>query len=79
MLDADAYEAQQRRAQVSGLDRTFYCGAYWGMGGHEDGFRSGVDAAEQLLAKLPTLSPSAEQRGSGFAADIGNADQSQGG
>ena len=79
VLDADAYQAQQRRAQVNGLDRTFYCGAYWGMGGHEDGFRSGVDAAEQLLAKLPTLSRSAEQGRSGFAVDMGNADQSQGG
>jgi predicted NAD/FAD-binding protein len=49
------------------------------MGGHEDGFRSGVDAAEQLLAKLPTLSRSAEQGRSGFAVDMGNADQSQGG
>jgi predicted NAD/FAD-binding protein len=77
VLDADAYQAQQRQEQISGLDRTFYCGAYWGMGGHEDGFRSGIDAAEKLLAKLPTLS-----RGTGrvdYAADMGGADQSQGG
>ena len=79
VLDADAYQAQQRRAQINGLDRTFYCGAYWGMGGHEDGFRSGVDAAEQLLAKLPSLSRSTGQGQGGYAADMGNADQSQGG
>ena len=79
MLDADAYQAQQRRAQINGSDRTFYCGAYWGMGGHEDGFRSGVDPAEQLLAKLQRLSRSAGQGQGGYAADMGNADQSQGG
>ena len=77
VLDADAYQAQQRQEQISGLDRTFYCGAYWGMGGHEDGFRSGIDAAEKLLAKLPTLSRSIGQVD--YAADMGGADQSQGG
>ena len=77
VLDADAYQAQQRQEQISGLDRTFYCGAYWGMGGHEDGFRSGIDAAEKLLAKLPTLSRSTGQVD--YAADMGGADQSQGG
>ena len=49
VLGADAYEAQQRRMEINGSGRTFYCGAYWGMGGHEDGFRSGIDAAERLL------------------------------
>jgi predicted NAD/FAD-binding protein len=77
VLDADAYQAQRRQEQISGLDRTFYCGAYWGMGGHEDGFRSGIDAAEKLLAKLPTLSRSTGQVD--YAADMGGADQSQGG
>jgi hypothetical protein len=77
VLDADAYQAQQRQEQISGLDRTFYCGAYWGMGGHEDGFRSGIDAAEKLLAKLPTLSRSTGQVD--YAADMGGADHSQGG
>mgnify|MGYP004296020777 CR=1 FL=1 len=47
------------------------------MGGHEDGFRSGIDAAEKLLAKLSTLSRSTGQ--SDYAADLGGADQSQGG
>ena len=77
VLDANAYRAQQRQEQISGIDRTFYCGAYWGMGGHEDGFRSGIDAAEKLLAKLSTLSRSTGQ--SDYAADMGGADQSQGG
>ena len=77
VLDAHAYRAQQCQEQISGIDRTFYCGAYWGMGGHEDGFRSGIDAAEKLLAKLSTLSRSTGQ--SDYAADMGGADQSQGG
>jgi uncharacterized protein len=37
--------AQRRRAEVNGVDRTWYCGAYWGWGFHEDGMRSAVDVA----------------------------------
>ncbi|MBV27310.1 MAG: hypothetical protein CMQ13_04495 [Gammaproteobacteria bacterium] len=81
VLDASAYQAQQRRADISGFDRTFYCGAYWGMGGHEDGFRSGIDAAEHVLEKLPALSRdnTAATNAADYAADVGNADQRQGG
>ncbi|MEM7417756.1 MAG: FAD-dependent oxidoreductase [Gemmatimonadota bacterium] len=38
-------EAQKRRNEISGRNRTHYCGAYWGFGFHEDGVRSGVDVA----------------------------------
>ncbi len=29
--------AQARYAEISGRNRTHYCGAYWGWGFHEDG------------------------------------------
>ncbi|MGI8622615.1 MAG: NAD(P)/FAD-dependent oxidoreductase [Solirubrobacteraceae bacterium] len=32
--------AQRRHADVSGVNRTHYCGAYWGWGFHEDGVQS---------------------------------------
>lgn len=37
--------AQQRRAQISGINRTWYCGAYWGNGFHEDGVNSALAVA----------------------------------
>ena len=40
--------AQARRAEVSGVRRTHYCGAYWGWGFHEDGVVSGLRACEEL-------------------------------
>ena len=43
-----ARRAQARRAEINGVDGTFYCGAYWGWGFHEDGFRSAIDVAEAL-------------------------------
>ena len=32
-----ALAAQGRWSEVSGVNRTHYCGAYWGYGFHEDG------------------------------------------
>jgi predicted NAD/FAD-binding protein len=40
--------AQARRAEVSGVRRTHYCGAYWGWGFHEDGVVSGLRVCEEL-------------------------------
>ena len=34
--------AQNRHAEINGVRRTFYCGAYWGYGFHEDGVKSGL-------------------------------------
>ncbi len=42
----EGFAAQQRHAEISGRDRTHFCGAYWGNGFHEDGVRSAVRVAE---------------------------------
>jgi predicted NAD/FAD-binding protein len=42
--------AQHRRAEVSGVQRTHYCGAWWGWGFHEDGVVSGLRVCEELGA-----------------------------
>ena len=42
--------AQARRAEINGINRTWFAGAYWGFGFHEDGLRSGVDVARALGA-----------------------------
>jgi predicted NAD/FAD-binding protein len=39
-----ALDAQARLSEVSGRNRTSYCGAYWGFGFHEDGVTSALDA-----------------------------------
>jgi predicted NAD/FAD-binding protein len=46
----ESVEAQSRRPQIQGVDRTWYAGAYWGWGFHEDGMRSAVEVAAALGA-----------------------------
>jgi uncharacterized protein len=43
-----AVAAQARRGELQGQRRTFFAGAYWGHGFHEDGLRSAVDVCRHL-------------------------------
>ena len=40
----DGVHAQERHAEINGVNRTRYCGAYWGWGFHEDGAVSALRA-----------------------------------
>lgn len=40
--------AQARHGEISGVNRTYYAGAYWGFGFHEDGVKSGLRVAAQV-------------------------------
>jgi len=48
---ASSQRARARRWDISGQNGTWYCGAYWGHGFHEDGFQSAVDVASRLDAR----------------------------
>ncbi|MDR3388092.1 MAG: FAD-dependent oxidoreductase [Rudaea sp.] len=45
--------AQERKAEIQGTRRTWFAGAYWGWGFHEDGMRSAVDVANGLGVRWP--------------------------
>ncbi|MDQ2699807.1 MAG: FAD-dependent oxidoreductase [Actinomycetota bacterium] len=52
VFTAGAIAAQDRWAEISGRERTHYCGAYWRNGFHEDGAFSGLRAARDVAASL---------------------------
>ena len=39
---------QRRHAEISGVERTHFCGAYWRWGFHEDGVKSALNAVERV-------------------------------
>ncbi len=45
--------AQSRKHEIQGINRTWFAGAYWGWGFHEDGMRSAVDVANGLGVRWP--------------------------
>ncbi len=47
VLDVGAIAAQQRHEELNGYRGTWFCGAYWGYGFHEDGVQS-------ALHRMPT-------------------------
>lgn len=50
VFDMAAIDAQARAPDLQGQRRTWFCGAWLGNGFHEDGWCSGSEAAESLLA-----------------------------
>jgi predicted NAD/FAD-binding protein len=52
VLDAAAVAAQRRYEEISGVQSTWYCGAYWGYGFHEDGLQSALRVCRALGADL---------------------------
>jgi predicted NAD/FAD-binding protein len=49
-----AIDAQRRYKEINGHRGTYYCGAYWGYGFHEDGVRSALAVAECFGISLET-------------------------
>ncbi len=48
IFDKAALEAQQQLWSIQGTNRTWFCGAYFGHGFHEDGLQAGLAVAEAL-------------------------------
>jgi predicted NAD/FAD-binding protein len=48
LFDAKAIAAQSQLWSLQGTNRTWFCGAYFGAGFHEDGLQAGLAVAEHL-------------------------------
>jgi predicted NAD/FAD-binding protein len=44
--------AQQRQSEINGVKRTYFCGAYWRNGFHEDGVVSALNALQDFEEDL---------------------------
>ncbi|BBO72035.1 amine oxidase [Desulfosarcina alkanivorans] len=49
----DSLAARRRHAEISGVNRTSFCGAYWGYGFHEDGVNSALAVCRPFGKGLP--------------------------
>jgi predicted NAD/FAD-binding protein len=48
VFTAEAVAAQKRHHELNGVRSTYYCGAYWGYGFHEDGVNSALAALKHF-------------------------------
>lgn len=48
ILNKEAVAAQRRHGEVNGANRTYFCGAYWRFGFHEDGVVSALAALDHF-------------------------------
>ena len=52
VFDLPAIDAQQHLHQIQGQQHTWYAGAWLGYGFHEDGLKSGLSVARELLKRV---------------------------
>ncbi|WP_431642721.1 NAD(P)/FAD-dependent oxidoreductase [Enterobacter mori] len=50
LFNPQSWRAQARRGEINGHNRSWFCGAYWYNGFHEDGVRSALDVVNALAA-----------------------------
>jgi predicted NAD/FAD-binding protein len=60
---AAAVAAQRRRHEINGTRRTYFCGAYWGYGFHEDGVKSAEDSLEEFARRHNHAQPNLQRVG----------------
>jgi predicted NAD/FAD-binding protein len=48
LFTLEGLKAQKRKHQISGVNNTYYCGAYWRNGFHEDGVVSALDVCKSF-------------------------------
>jgi predicted NAD/FAD-binding protein len=54
---AAAVAAQKRRPEINGVRRTYFCGAYWSYGFHEDGVKSALASVAELRRRQSHAKP----------------------
>ncbi|KHT40407.1 NAD(P)/FAD-dependent oxidoreductase [Vibrio sinaloensis] len=47
--------SQKRRNEINGINQTWFCGAYWYNGFHEDGVRSALDVVKGLQSQTAAV------------------------
>jgi predicted NAD/FAD-binding protein len=57
VFDVAAIRAQARVPELQGEQHTYFCGAWTGYGFHEDGLKSGLAVARELLAETGVAAP----------------------
>jgi predicted NAD/FAD-binding protein len=48
VYDPESLQARRRQAALNGQNRTYFCGAYWGYGFHEDGVNSALSVCQHF-------------------------------
>lgn len=54
LFNPQSWQAQARRDEINGQHRSWFCGAYWYNGFHEDGVRSALDVVHGIAAQEGT-------------------------
>ena len=52
LFTIDSVDAQKRKDEICGKNNTYFCGAYWGYGFHEDGVNSALDVCKKFGLSL---------------------------
>ena len=52
LFTVEGINAQKKKSQISGHNNTYYCGAYWGNGFHEDGVNSALEVCKAFGVSL---------------------------